>query len=265
MAAPRATPSTSCGVGQGSFPIPRASHWTAGIAAVPRTTPLVPARTLSGRGRVSSTASGISISGAQTLTTTPAATTRSWAPLMCAGATIATHTHSRARWTWPMAEYEASRSPEDGTLKGPDRYAGRDDAISACQRAAEQRIQRDGYRNVQFLLNADNRRDGGIAGTATGQRGNNGRAYDFEVRCSVNPDNGSIRSAASESPVAGPSRRPDAQPGWRATWYAPGPLLLLRFRRVPSASPVESCRTDPCIRLPPTRVRSRQSGTPASP
>jgi hypothetical protein len=76
-----------------------------------------------------------------------------------------------------------------------DRYAGRDDAIFACQRAAEQRIQRDGYRNVQFgLLNADNRRDGGIAGTATGQRGNNGRAYNFEVRCSVNPDNRSIQS-----------------------------------------------------------------------
>src|ERR1051325_4145403 len=44
-----------------------------------------------------------------------------------------------------------------------DRYAGRNDAISACQRAAEQRIERDGYRNVQFgSLDADNRRDGGI-------------------------------------------------------------------------------------------------------
>ena len=75
-----------------------------------------------------------------------------------------------------------------------DRYVGHDDGISACQRAAGQRIERDGYRNVQFSLNADNRRDGGIAGTATGQRGNNGRAYNFEVRCSVNPDNGNIRS-----------------------------------------------------------------------
>ena len=76
-----------------------------------------------------------------------------------------------------------------------DRYAGRDDATSACQRAAEQRIQRDGYRNVQFgWLNADNRRNDRIAGTATAQRGNNGRAYDFEIRCSVNPDNGNIRS-----------------------------------------------------------------------
>jgi len=43
-------------------------------------------------------------------------------------------------------------------------------------------------------LDADNRRDGGIAGTATGQRGNNGRGYNFEIRCSVNPDNGQIRS-----------------------------------------------------------------------
>ena len=76
-----------------------------------------------------------------------------------------------------------------------DRYAGRDDAISACRRAAEQRIERDGYRNVQFgLLNADNRQDGGIAGTATGQRGDDGHTYNFEIRCSVNPDNGNIRS-----------------------------------------------------------------------
>jgi len=76
-----------------------------------------------------------------------------------------------------------------------DRSAGSDDAISACQRAAELRIQRDGYRNVQFgLLNADNRRDGGITGTATGQQGNNGRAYNFEIRCSVNPDNGKFGS-----------------------------------------------------------------------
>jgi hypothetical protein len=76
-----------------------------------------------------------------------------------------------------------------------DRYTGRDDAISACQRAAEQRIQRDGYRNVQFgSLNADSRRNDGIAGTATAQRGNSGRAYDFEIRCSVNSDNRNVRS-----------------------------------------------------------------------
>jgi hypothetical protein len=73
---------------------------------------------------------------------------------------------------------------------------GRDDATAACQRAAEQRIQRDGYRNVQFgRLDADNnRRNDEIAGTATAQRGKNGRAYDFDIRCSVNLDNGSVRS-----------------------------------------------------------------------
>jgi len=76
-----------------------------------------------------------------------------------------------------------------------DRYAGGDDATSACQRAAEQRIQRDGYRNVQVgWLNADSRRNDTMAGTATAQRGNNGRAYEFNIRCSVNPDNGNIRS-----------------------------------------------------------------------
>jgi hypothetical protein len=76
-----------------------------------------------------------------------------------------------------------------------DRYAGGNDATSACERAAEQRIQRDGYRNVQFgSLNADNRRNDWIAGTARAQRGNNGRSYDFDIGCSVNPDNGNIRS-----------------------------------------------------------------------
>jgi hypothetical protein len=76
-----------------------------------------------------------------------------------------------------------------------DRHAGRDDPTSACQRAVEQRIQRDGYRNVQFgSLNADNRRNDWIAGTATAQRGNNGRPYDFDIGCSVNLNNGNVRS-----------------------------------------------------------------------
>jgi hypothetical protein len=76
-----------------------------------------------------------------------------------------------------------------------DRFSGRDDATSACQRAAEQRMERDGYRNVQFgSLNLDNRRRDWIAGTARAQRGNNGRSYDFDIGCSVNQDNGSIRS-----------------------------------------------------------------------
>lgn len=75
-----------------------------------------------------------------------------------------------------------------------DRYAG-GGATSACQRAAEQRIQKDGYRNVQFgSLSADNRRNDWIAGTARAQLGNNGRLYDFDIGCAVNLANGSIQS-----------------------------------------------------------------------
>lgn len=73
--------------------------------------------------------------------------------------------------------------------------SGRDNAISACQRAAEQKIQRDGYRNVEFgSLNADSRRNGWIVGAARAQRGNNGRPYDFEIGCSMRPDNRNVRS-----------------------------------------------------------------------
>jgi hypothetical protein len=76
-----------------------------------------------------------------------------------------------------------------------DRYAGRDDAAYACQRAAEQRLEQDGFRNVQFgSLSADDRRTGRIDGTARAQRGNRGRAYDFDISCSVNLANGDIRS-----------------------------------------------------------------------
>ena len=75
-----------------------------------------------------------------------------------------------------------------------DRFAGREGAASACQRAAE-RMERDGYRNVQFgRLDADNRSNDRIAGVATAQRGNNGRAYDFEISCSVDQGGRDVRS-----------------------------------------------------------------------
>src|SRR5579871_939914 len=46
-----------------------------------------------------------------------------------------------------------------------DRYSGRENATSACQHAVEQRVQEDGYRNVQVnSLNADNRRNDWITG-----------------------------------------------------------------------------------------------------
>lgn len=81
----------------------------------------------------------------------------------------------------------------DGTKA--DRYAGRDNATSACQRAVGQRIRRDGYRNLQLgPLSADNLRNDWIAGTATAQRGNHGRSYDFDIGCSINLDNGKTRA-----------------------------------------------------------------------
>jgi len=76
-----------------------------------------------------------------------------------------------------------------------NRYSARDHAISGCQRAVEQRIQRDGYRNVEFgSLDLDTRRNEWIGGTARAQRGNNGRAYNFQVGCSVSSADGSVRS-----------------------------------------------------------------------
>jgi hypothetical protein len=75
-----------------------------------------------------------------------------------------------------------------------DRNRDRDHAGSACRRAAERRIQQDGYQNVQFgSLNADMRRNDWFTGTARAQRGN-GRGYDFDIGCAVNPDNGDVRS-----------------------------------------------------------------------
>lgn len=77
--------------------------------------------------------------------------------------------------------------------RNSDRYD--EGQASPCWRAAEQRIQRDGYRNVRFGgLNTDLRRNGKITGLATAQRGNNGRAYDFDIACTVNLNNGAVKS-----------------------------------------------------------------------
>ena len=76
-----------------------------------------------------------------------------------------------------------------------DRYRRRDDPNSACERAVEQRMQRDGYRNARVTsLNTDMRRNDWVIGRASAQRGNNGRADDFDIGCSVDPNNGSVRS-----------------------------------------------------------------------
>jgi hypothetical protein len=82
----------------------------------------------------------------------------------------------------------------------PDRNArpentGRGEVTTACQRAIEQRIQRDGYQNVRIgLLQTDNRRADWIGGTATAQRGDYGRPYNFDIGCTVSPRDGDIQS-----------------------------------------------------------------------
>ncbi len=82
-----------------------------------------------------------------------------------------------------------------GSAAAADRYTRGYNAAPACREAVERKIQRDGYRNVQFgELDAGNRTNDRITGTARAQRGNNGRAYDFDIGCRVNPDNGNINS-----------------------------------------------------------------------
>jgi len=72
---------------------------------------------------------------------------------------------------------------------------GRGATTSACRRAIEQRIQRDGYQNVRIgLLQTDNRRADWIGGTATAQRGDSGRSFDFDIGCTVSPRDGDIQS-----------------------------------------------------------------------
>ena len=68
-------------------------------------------------------------------------------------------------------------------------------AIGACQSAAEDRLRRDGYTRVEFVsIQADNRpgRNDSIVAVARAERRN--RTDSFDVFCSVNMDNGTIRS-----------------------------------------------------------------------
>ena len=103
----------------------------------------------------------------------------------------------------PMGGGDRGFPPNDARRDGPgdrDRgfspnNGGRYDPALECRRTIERRIRRDGYRNVQFdQLNLDIRRRGRVFGAARAQRGNNGRTYEFNVGCLVNPDNGSVRS-----------------------------------------------------------------------
>ncbi|MCX6620651.1 MAG: hypothetical protein NTY38_06165, partial [Acidobacteria bacterium] len=87
--------------------------------------------------------------------------------------------------------FSCAMNPGNGRVQGTDiaeergmgtadRSPGRHHGASACQSAAGQRIERDGYRNVEFgSMNGDNRRNSRLAGTASAQRGNNGRTFNF--------------------------------------------------------------------------------------
>jgi hypothetical protein len=87
---------------------------------------------------------------------------------------------------------DISQEQDAGTA---GRYARRDERTSACQRAAEQQIERSGYHNARFdWSDANNRRSESIEGTASAQRGNNGPAYSFEIQCSVDDREGGVRS-----------------------------------------------------------------------
>jgi hypothetical protein len=76
----------------------------------------------------------------------------------------------------------------------PGPYAGRDrsaETLQGCQRAVEERLGRDGYARAEFTsINVDNRpgRNDWIVGTARAGRDS------FNFSCSVNLDNGVIRS-----------------------------------------------------------------------
>lgn len=68
-------------------------------------------------------------------------------------------------------------------------------AIGACQSAAEDHLRRDGYSRVEFVsIQADNRpgRNDWIVAVARAERRN--RTDSFDVSCSVNLDNGTVRS-----------------------------------------------------------------------
>jgi hypothetical protein len=93
------------------------------------------------------------------------------------------------------ADITEGRRPAISDRNADPENTGRREATSACRRAIEQRIQRDGYQNVRIgLLQIDNRRADWIGGTATAQRGDYGRPFDFDIGCTVNRRDGDIQS-----------------------------------------------------------------------
>jgi len=68
-------------------------------------------------------------------------------------------------------------------------------ALQSCQRAVEERVRRDGYSRIDFTsINVDDRpgRNDWIVGIVKGE--GRGRWEEFEFSCSVNLENGVVRS-----------------------------------------------------------------------
>ena len=95
-----------------------------------------------------------------------------------------------------QGERRDDRRDERQMERREDRHDERRDmAIQACQRAAERRIQRGGFRDVRFdWPNTEGRRNDSIAGRAVAERGSGDRQFEFEVSCAINVENGSVRS-----------------------------------------------------------------------
>jgi hypothetical protein len=68
-------------------------------------------------------------------------------------------------------------------------------ALRTCERAVEERVQRDGYRYVEFeSINVDNRsvRSDSVVGTVRADRGNGSQLFNFA--CSMDMESGTLRS-----------------------------------------------------------------------
>jgi hypothetical protein len=85
--------------------------------------------------------------------------------------------------------------PMEGGYRRGDSEAGANRAISTCQRAAEDRMRRDGYNRVEFTstrMDDQPGRNDWVIGTARAYRGPNFESYSFS--CSVNLRDGDVRS-----------------------------------------------------------------------
>ena len=93
------------------------------------------------------------------------------------------------------AQIEAVNGPRDTRGYAESNVPSNTSAMQSCERAAEENIRRDGFQRIQFgSINVDNRpgRNDWIVGTARADGRYGSQAFDFS--CSVNLQNGVVRS-----------------------------------------------------------------------